>query len=69
MKGGKIRRMKEGKLILGIILLIIGAFYALIPHSVHIASGIGFGLSHLYHVIIGIVLLVIGLLVLLMGRK
>lgn len=61
--------MKTGKLILGIILLIIGAFYAFIPHSMHIASGIGFGLSHTVHVIIGVIALVIGVLVLIIRRK
>jgi len=61
--------MKKGKLILGIILLVIGAFYALMPHTLHIASGIDFGLSHGVHVVIGIILLVIGAIVLIMGRK
>ena len=61
--------MKKGKLILGIILLIIGAFYALMPHTVHISSGIDFGLSHGVHVVIGIILLVIGVIVLIMRRK
>lgn len=61
--------MKTGKLILGIVLLIIGGFYALLPHTVHLSTGLDFGLSHLYHVIIGIVLLVIGIVVLIMGKK
>ena len=61
--------MKTGKLILGIILLIIGAFYALLPHTVHMSSGIGFGLSHTIQVIIGVIALVIGVLVLIIGRK
>ncbi len=61
--------MKTGNLIIGIILLIIGAFYALLPHTTHIASGIGFGASHTVHVIIGVIALIIGVLVLIMGRK
>lgn len=61
--------MKKGKLILGIILLIIGAFYALMPHSLHVSSGISFGLSHLYHVIIGVIVLIIGIIVLITGRR
>lgn len=61
--------MKTGNLILGIILLVIGAFYALLPHTTHIASGIGFGLSHTVHVTIGIIALIIGVLVLAIGRK
>ena len=61
--------MKTGKLIIGIILLIIGAFYTLLPHAWHIASGIGFGLTHTYHVIIGVIFLIIGIIVLIMGKK
>jgi len=60
--------MKTVNSIIGIILLVIGAFYALMPHSMHISSGIDLGLSHSTHVIIGIVLLVIGI-VLLIKRK
>lgn len=59
----------KANLIIGIILLVIGAFYALLPHSIHISSGIGFSLSHGTHVLTGIVLLVIGIVLLLTGRK
>lgn len=67
MKGGKRKIVKSGSII-GIILLLIGAFYALVPHSVHISSGIGFGLSHGVHVVLGIVFIVIGIIVLLLKR-
>lgn len=55
--------------ITGIILLVVGAFYVAMPHSIHISSGIGFGLSHSLHILLGIVLLVAGIIVLLIGRK
>ncbi len=61
--------MKTVNLIIGIILLLIGAFYALLPHTTHISSGIGFGLTHNVHVIVGIIALIIGVIVLLIGRK
>ncbi len=61
--------MKTVNLIIGIILLLIGAFYAFIPHTTHISSGIGFGLTHTTHVIVGIIALIIGAVVLLIGRK
>ena len=48
----------------------IGAFYALMPHSVHVSTGLGFGLTHEMHVIIGVALVLIGAFVYFtMGRK
>lgn len=41
------------------ILVALGLFYTLAPHSLHVSSGLGFGLSHTVHVTIGLVLLVI----------
>ena len=61
--------MKTVNLIIGIILLIIGAFYALLPHTIHMSSGLGFGLSHGIHLIIGIVVLIIGVVVLIIGKR
>ena len=61
--------MKTINLIIGIILFLIGGFYAFLPHTMHISSGIAFGLSHNIHVIIGIVALIIGIVVLVIGRK
>jgi len=61
--------MKIISLIIGIILLLVGAFYSLFPHSIHISSGIGFGFSHTIHITIGVILLIIGIVVLIMGRK
>ena len=62
-------KVKTGKLIIGIILLIIGAFYSLLPHTIHMSSGVGFGLTHGVHLTIGIIALVIGVVVLIIGRK
>jgi len=61
--------MKILNLIIGIILLLIGAFYALLPHTTNVSSGIGFGLTHTLHLTIGIIALIIGVIVLLIGRK
>ncbi|MBS3113752.1 hypothetical protein J4448_01500 [Candidatus Woesearchaeota archaeon] len=60
---------KTVNLVIGIIVLLIGVFYALMPHSVHVASGIGFGLSHGVHVVLGLILLIVGIVILLLGRK
>ena len=61
--------MKTVNLILGIILLIIGAFYSLLPHTIHMASRLAFGLSHGIHLVIGVVALIIGVIVLITGKK
>lgn len=61
--------MKTINLIIGIILLLIGVFYALMPHTIHISSGIDFGLTHTTHIILGIIVLIAGAVVLLIGRK
>ncbi len=60
--------MKKINLIIGIILLLIGGFYALLPHTIHMSSGIGFSLAHTAHIIVGAVSLIIGIVVLLIGR-
>ena len=61
--------MKIANLIIGIILIIIGAFYSLMPHTIHISSGIDFGLTHTTHIIIGVIALIIGIVILLIGKK
>ena len=48
------------KMILGIIILLIGLFYAAAPHSLHVSSGLGFGWDHAMHQILGVVLIIIG---------
>ncbi|MBI2085016.1 MAG: hypothetical protein HYT71_00720 [Candidatus Aenigmarchaeota archaeon] len=39
------------------ILVILGAFYALAPHDLHISSGFGYGLEHTIHLVLGFILL------------
>ena len=60
--------MKVG-LIAGIILLVIGVFYALLPHSIHISSGLDFGLVHGTHILIGIFLLIVGIVLIIISSK
>jgi len=43
-----------------VILVVLGAFYMLAPHSIHVSSGFGLGLTHTIHNILGVVLLAIG---------
>jgi len=50
------------KLIIGIIIFIIGIFYAAVPHGIHVSSGMDFGLEHTTHVLLGLILLVIGII-------
>jgi hypothetical protein len=50
--GSRIRQI----LVVGIIFG-IGTFYVGEPHSTHIGSGIGFGLEHLTHIFIGLLLI------------
>ncbi len=61
--------MKVVNIIIGIVLLIIGSFYSLFPHTIHVSSGLGFGLSHGTHLVIGIVVLIVGVIVLIIGKK
>lgn len=61
--------MKTLNLIIGIILLLIGGFYTLMPHTVHLSTGLAFGLTHTTHIIIGVIALIIGIIVLLMSKK
>ena len=60
---------KTLSLIIGIIVFLIGAFYTFFPHSMHISSGLDFGLSHGVHVTIGVILLLIGGFLIWKGRK
>ena len=46
--------------ILALVLFIIGIFYALFPHTIHVSYGLSFGLSHTYHVIIGAIAIILG---------
>jgi len=57
------------KYVISGILGLIGLFYAALPHSVHISSGIGLGLSHTVHMIIGAVLIIAAIVVFMAARK
>ena len=48
---------------------LLGLFYAVMPHSVHINSGIGFGLPHTAHLLMGIVLVIAAIAIFVMARK
>lgn len=43
-----------------------GAFYFFVPHSLHVSTGLGFGLEHSAHQLIGLGLIILGLI---MGDK
>ncbi|MFY9484597.1 MAG: hypothetical protein WAP74_03170 [Patescibacteria group bacterium] len=54
------------KKVLSVVLIILGVFFALLPHSVHTSLGLNF--PHVYHVSFGVVAGVIGVY-LMMGKK
>ncbi len=63
--------MSKGNTVLkvvGVIVLIIGLYYALVPQSVQVRYGLDLGLSHTLSVVGGIILAVIGIAIL-MTRK
>lgn len=51
------------------ILMLIGFFLAFLPHAVHIAVGLDNETSHVKHVIIGMILVIIALVVLVYNNK
>ncbi len=53
----------------GTVLLFIGFFLAFLPHAVHVRVGLDEETSHLKHVIIGMVLVVVALLILIYSNK
>ena len=50
--------------IVGTILLVIGFFFAFLPHATHIAAGLDNEASHTEHIATGITLIVIALIIL-----
>jgi len=42
-----------------IVLGVLGIFYTALPHDTHVSSGLGLGLEHNYHLILGVVFLVV----------
>lgn len=61
--------MQAVKYVIGAILILLGVFYILLPHSVHVASGIGLGLPHSGHILLGIVLAVLGVALFVWKKK
>lgn len=51
------------------ILGLLGLFYAVMPHSVHINSGIGFGLPHAAHLLIGVILIIAAIVIFMIAKK
>ncbi len=60
---------KTAKYVIASIVGLLGLFYAVMPHSVHINSGIDFGLPHTAHLLIGVVLVIAAIAVYLMAKK
>lgn len=55
--------------IASVVLAVLGLFYAAAPHSIHVSSGIGLGLEHSTHVILGVALVLLGAVLYFWGRK
>ncbi len=54
------KKIGTSDLVASVVLVIIGAYYALLPHTLHVSSGFGFGFDHIVHIVLGVVLLVAG---------
>lgn len=55
--------------VVGTLLLVAGAFFAFLPHAIHVSAGFDGDESHLTHIITGTVLLVAGILILAYNNK
>ncbi|MBI3412519.1 MAG: hypothetical protein HY051_00365 [Candidatus Aenigmarchaeota archaeon] len=53
------QKPKQADWVVLVILAILGAFYLLAPHNVHVSSGIGLDLDHSVHTIAGVILLLV----------
>ena len=60
---------KTAKYVIAAVVGLLGLFYAVMPHSVHINSGIGFGLPHTAHLLMGVVLIIVAIVIFVMARK
>ena len=60
---------KTAKYAIAALVGLLGLFYAVMPHSVHINSGIGFGLPHTAHLLIGVVLIIAAIAIFVMAKK
>ncbi len=56
------------KKVIGVVLLLVGAFFAFLPHSVHVSVGASY-VEHMYHVAGGIVALIVGAVLLKSSMK
>lgn len=57
------------KMIISVILALVGLYYVLAPHDLHVSSGFGFGLDHMYHIVLGIVLIAVAGAMYMMPKK
>lgn len=55
--------------IIGTILLFIGFALAFLPHAAHVALGFGNDVSHLKHVILGMILVITALAILIINNN
>ena len=60
---------KTVKYVIAGVVGLLGLFYAVMPHPVHINSGIGFGLPHTAHLLIGVVLIIVAIAIFVMAKK
>lgn len=49
--------------IISAVLVLLGLFYALMPHDLHVATPLGLGLDHTMHIALGVILVVVGIVV------
>ena len=66
---GKVKMQKTAKYVIAAVVGLLGLFYAVMPHSVHINSGIGFGLPHTAHLLMGVVLIIVAIAIFVMAKK
>ena len=60
---------KTAKYVIAAIVGLFGLFYAVMPHSVHISSGIGFGLPHTAHLLMGVVVIIAAIAIYVIAKK
>jgi len=62
MKNKLVFKLIVGILIL-ILFLIVGGTYAFLSHETHVKLGIDFGLEHMWHLIIGYSIIILGIII------
>ncbi len=48
---------------------LLGLFYVVMPHSIHISSGIGLGLPHAVHLAIGVALIITAIIIFIAAKR